>query len=145
VPALGLAGGVFEGKGKDGVALLDGVLAVGLAGVERVVDLVKCRRGRELVYRTSVLAAAKASGLHASHVRCDARCRCRGLGRLTVLERHDAGVDRLCFAETRENKYYNYAGLGIWCVGIECDRRTTRLETVGERSTFMFGSGCRMR
>ena len=49
VPALGLAGGVLEGEGKDGVALLHGILAVGLAGVEGVVDLVKCRRGGELV------------------------------------------------------------------------------------------------
>jgi hypothetical protein len=50
VPALCLASGVFESEREDGVALVDGVLAVSLAGVESVVDLVESRGGRELVY-----------------------------------------------------------------------------------------------
>lgn len=50
VPALGLAGLVLEGEGKDGAALLDGVLAVGLAGGEGRVDLVEGSRRGELVY-----------------------------------------------------------------------------------------------
>lgn len=33
VPALGLSGGVLEGKGVDTVSLLDGVFLVGLAGI----------------------------------------------------------------------------------------------------------------
>ena len=49
VPAVGLAGGVLEGEGKDGVALLQGVLAVGLAGVEGGVDRLEGRGGGELV------------------------------------------------------------------------------------------------
>lgn len=49
VPALGLARGVLEGEGKDGVALLHGILAVGLAGREHLVDFVKRRGGGELV------------------------------------------------------------------------------------------------
>jgi hypothetical protein len=49
VPALGLAGGVLEGEGEDGVALLHGILAVGLAGVQGLVDLVEGRGGGELV------------------------------------------------------------------------------------------------
>ena len=48
-PALGLAGGVLEGEGEDGVALLQGILAVGLAGVEGGVDGVEGRRRGELV------------------------------------------------------------------------------------------------
>ncbi len=48
VPALGLASGVLEVEGEDGVALLDGVLLVcGVA--EGVVDGVKGGRGGELV------------------------------------------------------------------------------------------------
>lgn len=48
VPALNLAGGVLEVEGEDGVALLDGVLLVGLAG-ESGGDGVKRRGGGELV------------------------------------------------------------------------------------------------
>jgi len=50
VPALSLTSGVLEVEGKDGVALLDSVLAVGLAGVEGVVDGVESRRRGELVW-----------------------------------------------------------------------------------------------
>jgi hypothetical protein len=50
VPALGLAGGVLEGEGKDGVALLHGILAVGLAGIKGLVDLVEGGGGGELVW-----------------------------------------------------------------------------------------------
>lgn len=49
VPLVGLAGGVLEDKGKDGVALLDGVLAVGLAAGKGAVDGVEGGGGRELV------------------------------------------------------------------------------------------------
>lgn len=49
VPVLRLAGGVLQDKGKDGVALLDGVLTVGIAGVEGRVDGVKGNRGGEFV------------------------------------------------------------------------------------------------
>lgn len=50
VPALSLTGAVLEGEGVDSVALLDGVLAVRVGGVEGRVDNVKGGRGRELVY-----------------------------------------------------------------------------------------------
>lgn len=50
MPALSLARSVLEGKGKNGVALLHRILAVGLARVQGVVDLVKSRRGGELVF-----------------------------------------------------------------------------------------------
>lgn len=55
VPALGLAGGVLEGEGEDGAALLDGVLAVGVRG-ESLVDLVKGGGGGELGCCGSLLA-----------------------------------------------------------------------------------------
>lgn len=51
VPVLRLASLVLQGKSKDGLALLDGILPLGLVGVERVVDGVKGRRGGELVCR----------------------------------------------------------------------------------------------
>lgn len=47
VPALSLAGGVLEGEGEDGTALLDGVLTVGVVG-QSGVDLVKGGGGGEL-------------------------------------------------------------------------------------------------
>lgn len=55
VPALGVASLVLEGKRIDPVALLDSVLAVGIAGVERGVDGLEglgrgklvCRRSRQ--------------------------------------------------------------------------------------------------
>lgn len=50
VPALGLTSLVLEGEGKDGAALLDGVLAVGLASREGRADLVEGSGGGELVY-----------------------------------------------------------------------------------------------
>lgn len=49
VPALGLASLVLEGEGVDAVALLDGVLAVGVGRVEGRVDGVEGGGGRELV------------------------------------------------------------------------------------------------
>ena len=49
VPALGLPGLVLQGEGEYGIALLDGVFPVGLAGLEHGVDGLKCFRGRELV------------------------------------------------------------------------------------------------
>lgn len=48
VPAGGLAGLVLEGKGEDGVALLDGVLALLLVAAEDGVDEVKSLGGGEL-------------------------------------------------------------------------------------------------
>lgn len=51
VPALRLAPRVLECEPEDGAALLDGVLAVGVAGRERRVDGVERRGGGELVYR----------------------------------------------------------------------------------------------
>lgn len=47
VPAVGLAGGVLEVEGKDGLALRDGVLLVGIAG-ESGADRIEGGRGREL-------------------------------------------------------------------------------------------------
>lgn len=57
VPALGLAGLVLEGEGEDGVALLDGVLAVLGAGVEGRGDGVESDGGGELVCCARVLSA----------------------------------------------------------------------------------------
>lgn len=48
VPAGGLAGLVLEGESEDGVGLLDGILAVGFAGVESLVHEVEGSRGGEL-------------------------------------------------------------------------------------------------
>lgn len=48
VPAGGLAGLVLEGESEDGVSLLDGVLAVGFAGVDSLVHEVEGSRGGEL-------------------------------------------------------------------------------------------------
>lgn len=48
VPAFGLASAVLEVEGEDGVALLDGVLLVGVAG-ESNGNSVKGCGGRELV------------------------------------------------------------------------------------------------
>jgi hypothetical protein len=50
VPAVDLAGGVLEVESEDSVALLQRILAVGLAGVEGLVDLVESRGGGELVW-----------------------------------------------------------------------------------------------
>lgn len=50
VPAVGLASSVLKVESKDGVALLDGILLVGLAGVKGSVDGVKGGRGGELGY-----------------------------------------------------------------------------------------------
>lgn len=49
VPALLLAGRVLQRKGEDGVALLDGVFAVGIIG-KSLADGIEGLRGRELVY-----------------------------------------------------------------------------------------------
>lgn len=49
VPALRLAARILQRKGIHAVALLDGILAVGVAGVESLVDGVKGDRGGELV------------------------------------------------------------------------------------------------
>ena len=83
VPAVGLAGGVLEGEGEDGVALLQGVLAVGLAGVESGVDRLEGLGGGELVCfavsdRPSDQARRTSTGSFGP--------------RLTVLERHSGGV-----------------------------------------------------
>ncbi len=50
VPALGLTSSVLQGEGEDGVTLLDGILAVGIGGVQGLVDGIKGSGGRELVY-----------------------------------------------------------------------------------------------
>jgi hypothetical protein len=78
VPALGLAGSVLQCEGKDGVSLLDGVLAVGLAAGQGVVDGIKSGRRGELVWRANVLVNMTSFGIGA----CSAH---------TVLERHDDG------------------------------------------------------
>lgn len=49
VPALGLSGGVLEGKGVDTVSLLDGVFLVGFAGIQGLVDGLEGSRGGELL------------------------------------------------------------------------------------------------
>jgi len=49
VPALGLACRVLESKGKNGFALLNGILLVGFAA-ERIVDGVEGSRRGELVW-----------------------------------------------------------------------------------------------
>lgn len=49
MPLLGLASGVLEDESKDGVALLDGVLAVGVAAGKSAVDGVESGGGGELV------------------------------------------------------------------------------------------------
>lgn len=49
VPALGLAGLVLEGEGEDGAALLDGVLALGVARGKSGVDGVEGGGGGEVV------------------------------------------------------------------------------------------------
>lgn len=38
VPALGLAGLILQGEGEDGIALLDGVLALSIITLESAVD-----------------------------------------------------------------------------------------------------------
>lgn len=48
MPALGLTSSVLQRESKDGIALLDGILLVGLAG-ESLSDGVKSSGGRELV------------------------------------------------------------------------------------------------
>lgn len=47
VPAVGLAGLVLEGEGEDGVALLDGVLTLGVGGGEGCVDGIEGLGGGE--------------------------------------------------------------------------------------------------
>lgn len=49
VPALRLARLVLEGEGKDGVALLNSILPVGVAGAEGRVDGIEGGRGGKLV------------------------------------------------------------------------------------------------
>lgn len=81
-PALRLAATVLKGEGEDGVALLDRILAVGVACVERLVDGVKGGRGGELVCcqgRTAVSLGAPGYILQWS-------------GR-TARQRHDCCVD----------------------------------------------------
>lgn len=61
MPALSLAGSVLEGKGVDTVALLNGVLALLVAGAESLADGVEGRRGRELVYMCSLVPMRNAT------------------------------------------------------------------------------------
>lgn len=51
MPLVGLSGLVFEDESENGVALLDSVLAIGLAGVKGLVDLLEGGGRRELVCR----------------------------------------------------------------------------------------------
>ena len=51
VPAGLVSARVLEGEGIDAVALLDGVLAIGVAGVDSRLDGVESGRGGELVCR----------------------------------------------------------------------------------------------
>lgn len=60
MPALGLAGGVLEGECEDGVALLDGVLLVRLAGVQSVIDGIEGRGRRKLVCMRRRIDVSKA-------------------------------------------------------------------------------------
>lgn len=62
VPALGLAGRVLQREGEDGVAQLQGLLAVRLARGQDAVDGVEGGRGRELVCERWVLARAAFTG-----------------------------------------------------------------------------------
>lgn len=66
VPAVGLTGSVLQIEGKDGIALLDGVLAVGLAGFQSIVDGVESGRGGELVWGT----LQSASNMEVEIARC---------------------------------------------------------------------------
>ena len=75
VPLVGLAGSVLEDKGKDGLALLDGVLAVGVAAGKSAVDRVESSGGGELVYSLHVQRSATAvRGTHWKH--CAGRSGC---------------------------------------------------------------------
>lgn len=47
VPTVGLAGNIGQHKGKDGVALFDGITAFHLAGIQRMLDCVEKDRGRK--------------------------------------------------------------------------------------------------
>jgi hypothetical protein len=72
VPAVCLAGSVLEREGVDPIALLDGVLLVGFAGVERIVDGLEGNRGWELVcYQSQPLSQSCSpshNGVLGSHV-----------------------------------------------------------------------------
>ena len=48
VPAVGLAGGVAQYEGQEGIGPLDGIAAALLAGGQRVLEFVENCRGREL-------------------------------------------------------------------------------------------------
>lgn len=50
MPAGLVAARVLEGEGVNTVALLDGVLAIGIAGVDSLLDGVEGGRGGKLVY-----------------------------------------------------------------------------------------------
>lgn len=54
VPALLLAGLVLEGESIDAVTGLDGVLALSIIALQRLVDGIKGSRGREVGYVESV-------------------------------------------------------------------------------------------
>lgn len=56
VPAGRLAGLVLEGEGEDGLAVLDGVLAVGFAAAQSGVDGLEGLGGRECVCAPRALA-----------------------------------------------------------------------------------------
>lgn len=75
MPALLLALLVFQGEGKDGVALLDGSLLLLLVRRQGLVDGVECGRGGESVCRP--LISTNASHRHNRYS--------------TVLEGHDGG------------------------------------------------------
>lgn len=68
MPALRLASSILQGKGKDGIALLDGVLLVLFAG-ESLSDGVESGGGRELVCGATPLAIYKSGDKGSSHVR----------------------------------------------------------------------------
>ena len=47
MPAVGLASLVLEGESKDGLACLDSILALGIIGLERLVDGIEGLGGGE--------------------------------------------------------------------------------------------------
>lgn len=72
VPGSGLASLVLEGEGEDGVGLLDGVLAVGLAGGQGSVDGVESSGAGEVGCEGSKLALRVLLRCFLGELRCSA-------------------------------------------------------------------------
>ena len=58
VPTVGLAGSVGQHKGEDGVALLDGLIALHLAGTQRILDCVEGDRRRKVGYNNGLMSVS---------------------------------------------------------------------------------------